>query len=87
MKQRRDTIVLRLLEDLDASIDGQCYQGILQSSVDLRVTPNTLDSEFQDALAFAQSRKWIVGIRPEMGSVKWSITDLGRAVVIQSRMS
>jgi hypothetical protein len=84
MNPRIDQIVLRLLAVLHVMPNGQCSQGVLKASVDLQVHPNTLESEFAEALAFAQTEKWIIGVRPALGPVKWSITDAGRAQHLQT---
>lgn len=83
--KRTHLIVLRVLEVLRNMPDGLCAEGVLQSSVDLLVTPNTLASEFREAIKTAESRNWILGVRPEVGDVKWSLTDAGTAYLLKQQ--
>jgi hypothetical protein len=78
MKQRDQKIVRAVLESLDL-IDGQLTETILHAEVNLRVTPNALLSEFENALKYCDFKKWVIGVRPEFGPAKWLISDLGRA--------
>jgi hypothetical protein len=79
MTARTESIVSAILQVLHGMEDGQCAEGVLKSSVDLLVTPNTLKAEFDEAVLFAEARKWIIGLRTDFGAVKWSITDSGTA--------
>jgi len=78
MKQRDQKIVRAILEALDLA-DGLLIETILHAEVNLRVTPNTLLSEFEKGVNFCESKRWITGVRPDVGSTKWMITDYGRA--------
>lgn len=78
MKQRDQKIVRAILEALDLA-DGLLIDTILHAEVNLRVTPNALLAEFDKGIAFCESKRWITGIRPEVGSTKWMITELGQA--------
>jgi hypothetical protein len=79
MNERTELIIRKALEVLHNMPDGQCLEGVLKSSIDLLVKPNALWSEFNDAMHFAEQNHWVLGIRPKLGAVKWSITDPGRA--------
>ncbi len=85
MKDRTHIIILRTLEVLRNMPDGLCSDGVLKSSVDLLVTPNTLVSEFREAIRTAEARNWILGVRPEHGDVKWSLTDGGTAYLLKQQ--
>ncbi len=81
---RLEHIILQMLSVLHHMPDGQCGEGVLKSSVDLLVKPNLLHTEFKAALSHAEQNKWILGIRPKLGAIKWSITDVGRAEYLQN---
>jgi hypothetical protein len=78
MKQRDQKIVKAILEALDL-VDGQLTETILHAEVNLRVTPNALLAEFENALKYCDTKKWVIGVRPEFGPAKWMISSLGRA--------
>jgi len=82
---RVQQITLKLLEVLHTMPDGQCAEGVLKASIDLLIHPNSLRSEFVEAVEFAESNDWILGIRPMLGATKWSITDAGRAEHLKNR--
>ena len=74
---RTETIVRKLLGELAGFPHRQCSDNILKSSVDLKIHPNALASEWLEAAQFAESQGWILGVRPAMGPVKWFLTDPG----------
>lgn len=83
MTSRTETIVRRILEVLTTMPDHQCRVGVLKASVDLLIRPNALESEFAEALVFAEAQRWVLGVRPALGAVKWTLTDLGHAEVLK----
>ena len=84
---RVQLITLKLLEVLHTMPGGQCAEGVLKGSIDLLIHPNSLRSEFDEALQFAETNDWILGIRPVLGATKWSITDAGRSEHLKNRSS
>ncbi len=82
MNKRDQKILRALLEALD-EMDGLAVETIVHAEVNLRVKPNALLMEFERALNFAQGRRWVLGVRPEVGDAKWKITDEGRAALAE----
>ena len=85
MKPRLEFILLKLLEVLHSMPDGQCAEGVLKASVDLLIRPNSLVTEFQEALDVAEKNGWILGVRPTFGAVKWTLTDTGLAEFLKAK--
>jgi hypothetical protein len=79
MTERIENIIRKILDVLYTMPGGQCNESILKSSVDLLITPNSIITEFREALAFAEKQNWVIGLRPTLGPLKWTITDMGKA--------
>lgn len=85
MNGRTELIIRNVLAVLHSMPGNQCAEGVLKASVDLLIAPNSLQSEFRDALSIAENNNWVLGIRPRLGSVKWSLTDEGQAEHLKSK--
>ena len=82
----RDKLVLRaLLESLAAVVNMQYAEAVLHDSTNLRLrnggSAAAVLSEFDRARDFADSHRWIMGVRTALGGVRWNITDRGRAAL------
>ncbi len=83
--ERRDQIIEAILGVLD-KMDGEpCREPILSASLAKLVPPPLLVSEFNAALRHAEARRWILGQRPNLGSVLWTLTAKGKAVLLECR--
>jgi hypothetical protein len=82
---RRDQIIEAILGALDNMDGEQCREPILFASLEKLVPPPLRVSEFEAALRHCEVRRWILGLRPELGSVKWKLTDKGKAVYLENR--
>jgi len=82
---RRDQIIEAILGALDNMDDEPCREPILFAGLEKLVPPPLRVSEFEAALRQCEVRRWVLGLRPELGSVKWSLTDKGKAVLLECR--
>ncbi len=82
---RRDQIIETILGVLD-KMDGEpCREPILSAGLGEAVHPPLLVSEFDAALRHAEARRWILGLRPNLGSVLWTLTAKGKAVYLENQ--
>lgn len=84
MNNRDESIIRAVLQVLDL-LDGDASETIVHAEVNLRVKPNALLMELDRGLGHCEARRWIVGVRPELGATKWSLTDKGRAALANMR--
>jgi len=82
---RRDQIIKAILGALDNMDGEECREPILFASLEEAVPPPLRVSEFDAALRQCEVRRWILGLRPKLGSVKWTLTDKGKAVYLENR--
>lgn len=82
---RKEKILKALLDVLNDHEESAVLDTIVHAEVNLRVTPNALLSEFDEAVQTAESAKQIVRVRARFSShnVKLSITDDGRIARLQ----
>jgi len=80
---REQLIITTLLRCLDRLEGGPALETILHAAVNLNLKPAALLSEFESALRACESRRWIAGLRTKLGNVKWSLTDAGKAVLLE----
>lgn len=83
MTERELIIVKHILSSLKSMDGGQAGEKLLHASVNLLIRPNALVSEFTTALNACEENRWINGIRPRIGAVKWNLTDLGQAALLE----
>ncbi len=83
MTEREALIVKFILRNLRNLDGGQAGEILLHASVNLNIRPNALLSEFKTALEACEQNHWVIGIRPRIGPVKWSLTDLGQAALLE----
>jgi len=76
---RQHIIALEILRVLDQCEGYMLKQEALYHQSALSVSPVLLNSEFMGVLKFLDASGHAIGIRPELGPVKWKITDKGRA--------
>lgn len=81
MSDRERIIIKALLEMLKRI--GQCDEGVLQPALAQMGIPRLLVSEVKEAVEFCERERWINGIKGPFGNDKWSISDLGRAAVLE----
>jgi len=82
---RRDQIIEAILGALDR-MDGElCREPILFAGLEKAVPPPLRVSEFEAALRQCEVRHWVLGLRPELGSVQWKLTDKGKAILVECR--
>ena len=79
---RQHKIVKAILEALYNQDGNTVPELVLHAEVNLRVTPNTLLSEFESGLREGESLGWILGVRTKLLGVKWSLTDNGKAAFL-----
>lgn len=80
---RRDLVCLELLRVLD-DVEKPIGVEMLQAFVMQRPAVGALlNSEFDAAHQRCHEKRWIAGIRPELGDVQWHITNAGRAQLQQ----
>lgn len=78
--ERQELIRRAVLESLGQCLNYMVPERTLRIQVGLLV-PRLLDSEFDEAIRFAQQENYATGTRDGLGSVKWRLTDLGRSVL------
>lgn len=75
---RTQEISRAVLEQL-SRWDDPADEAVLHASIEPRVQPVPMFSEFRDALKFCEERGWITGVRNELRGPRWALTDKGRA--------
>jgi hypothetical protein len=79
---RTKIIVKALLEILKRPGTQQCDESVLHAALG-QIVPGLLISELTDALRFCEENRWITGIKGPFGNNKWSISDLGKAALVE----
>ena len=82
---RRDQIIEAILGALDGMDGEPCREPILFAGLEKAVPPPLRVSEFDAALRHCEVQRWILGLRPQLGSVKWKLTDKGKAVYLENQ--
>lgn len=81
LNERQRLVLLAVLRFLDQLDGAQAVELVMHAAVNLQLTPGALLWEFDEAVNAAEARRWIIGVRGSLGTVKWRITDLGRSVL------
>ena len=82
MSEREKIIVRALLEILKRPGMQQCDETVLYSAL-RDFVPELLIGELTEATRFAERQRWITGIKGPFGNNKWSISDLGKAALLE----
>ena len=77
MLDRQKNIIRALLQSLHEVDGGPVAETILHAAVNVKVQPAAMLSEFEEALCFCETSRWLTGIRGKLGTDKWSLTDAG----------
>jgi hypothetical protein len=75
---RTQEIARAILEQL-SRWDDPADEAVLHASIEPRVIPAPMVSEFRDALTFCEQEGWITGVRNKLRGPRWTLTDKGRA--------
>jgi hypothetical protein len=75
---RTQEISRHILEQLNGWEDP-ADEAVLHASLDSRLSPAPMVSEFRDALKFCETAGWITGVRNALRGPRWTLTDKGRA--------
>lgn len=77
-QERTIKAVLDALDDPDVFDGGLIDEPQLHGAVMQRTTPPAQIAEFDDALHYCASHKWITSQRGRLNKLRWAITDAGR---------
>lgn len=82
---RKEKIYKAVLDVLNDHEENAVLDTIVHAEINLRVTPNALLSEFDEAIQAGTSARHIVSVRAKFSAknIKLSITDEGRAARLQ----
>lgn len=87
LNDRQEAVLRAFMETLSSLTNAQMCESIVHHSVNLRLRnlgeDGAMLSEFEAARDFADTRRWVRGVRTETGRTRWSITDLGRAALAE----
>ena len=81
MTLREQLILKSIFGVLGNMLHGQSDQNVLRASVELLV-PRLMRTEYEQVLILAESKGWLNGLPTAFGSVKYSLTDAGRAAAV-----
>lgn len=88
MNERQSEICQGILVCLDRIAGGQLVEVIIHADVQTQfrnraANPPSL-SEFNAALVICDQRGWIIGVNSQIkNKMKWSISDFGKAALLQ----
>ena len=83
MTERGQLVLRRTLEFL-RDIDGrQAVEPVIHAQLNLTVLPKPTLYEVEEALRFADSKRWIIGVPGPVGDPRWSLSTLGQAALNQ----
>ena len=81
------TLTLHILKWLRAGGDNLTPEEQLRSDLRMSVSPTPSGTEISEALNQMEDKGWAVSIRdPEIGTVRWQITDEGRAQLSKRKL-
>lgn len=88
LSERQSEIILAILICLDRVAPTQLVEAIIHADVQTQLRNRAKNSpslsEFNPALVICDQRGWIIGIESGVrGRMKWSISDQGRAALIE----
>lgn len=79
----RRQVLLALNDCVSGASAYLLSESVLHSHLAITMNPAPTLFEMKQQLSFLESNSLVVGIRPELGgSLKWKITDAGRAALV-----
>ncbi|HWY75900.1 MAG TPA: hypothetical protein VN281_09805 [Verrucomicrobiae bacterium] len=80
MNNRQKQIIKTLLEAL-SDREGLCSETVIHGMIVIKLGERVTLNEFEEALRFCDSQRWLTSLRSELNTLLWKINSNGRAAL------